>query len=805
MYLGDEPSAYGRIEESKEMEASLMSMSRCLSVLSRALARSLWLAMLLCLPVWMPLGHAAPADCAVLLEESRYQPPPTDRQEILEAQRCLERKGFPPVKIDGRLGPLTWAALEAYWKSLEVVAAAPPAAGLGVVYQLSGDDLKALQVGKGVLAGLEKLKNEPYAGEDAFLRAVAAAIKPVAGDPARYVPLVLKHADREPSYSLGERAFNRLRVENVPEAILATLGEIKDLAYPSREAIARAIESRVAGQSSPLAPAERAATESTLPEPMQAATLRRILRQVEETTSFQLSQRALDALAAEPRIGARIPAMLKNLAQLRDIEFPSESLFRNAVLEKARAAAPAEAVLPLEQLEPIVRQARKVHAFDAASRVVWDGGRQGCVLDGLSGVVYGFHPYWRAGVRQNIDFSVLSRVGYHALTFNELGELPRRKHWRTDQAGFIDEARRHGAKVDLVIYQNDGAPGRDDIAAGDHAVSEALAGNIVRAIDERPDRSLLERVRAVTSLGLAARKSMGDGVTLYFDGYPSDDDASRFLLRFIKDLRRKLDAADPAYHLNVVVPQEAIGSGFFTFKYLSQVVSHEVRGSEEYEAHDDIDLFLVLLPEPSTATKKALRQRVEEQFSGEHLYRGIQRRNMLRKVVPVLTPDGGDRRQFEQDVIFLEDNFGGIGLWPLPALRDDDAAGDANRVARMAIDGVRTYYQGDYARPPSKLRNFVCPNRWAFRVAFDILGLLIVGYGLLAILLCQLRRFWEKYAWYFLAVIVLWLGTLLSILFYDPFYSEYARGNGLLILLLIGIVLYVAWMITNRKRLAERP
>lgn len=787
-----------------------MSMSRCPSALSRALARSpVWLAMLLCLPVWMPLGHAAPVDCAVLLEESRYQPPPTDRQEILEAQRCLERKGFPPVKIDGRLGPLTWAALEAYWKSLAAVAAAPPAAGLGVVYQLNGDDLKALQVGKGVLAGLEQLKNQPHAGEEAFLRAVAAAIEPVAGDPVRYLPLVLKHAEREPSHRLGERAFNHLRVENVPEAILATLGEIKDLTFPSREAITRAVESRLAGQPPPRATADRAAdraeVESASPEPPQAAILRRIMRQVEETTSFQLSQRALDALASEPLIGARIPAMLKNLAQLWDIEFPSESLFRNAVLEKARASLPPGASPPMAQLEPIVRQARKVHAFDPASRVVWDGGRQGCVLDSLSGVVYGFHPYWRAGVRQNIDFSVLSRVGYHALTFNELGELPRRKHWRTDQVGFIDEARRHGAKVDLVIYQNDWAPWRDDIATGDHAGSMALADNIVRAIDERPERGLLERVRAVTSLGFAARKSMGDGVTLHFDNYPTDDEASRFLLRFIKDLRRKLKAANPAYHLNVVVPREAIGSGFFTFKYLSQVVSHEARDSEAYEDHDDIDLFLVLLPEPSTATKKALRQQVEEQFSGEHLYRGIQRRNMLRKVVPVLTPDGGDRRQFEQDVIFLEDNFGGVGLWPLPAMRDDAAAEVGNRVARMAIDGVRAYYQRDDARPPSGLSNFVCPNRWAFRVAFDILGLLIVGFGLLAIFLCQLRRFWDKYAWYFLAVIVVWLGTLLSILFYDPFYREYAKGNGLLILLLIGIVLYVAWMIINRKRLAERP
>jgi len=301
---------------------------------------------------------------------------------------------------------------------------------------------------------------------------------------------------------------------------------------------------------------------------------------------------------------------------------------------------------------------------------------------------------------------------------------------------------------------------------------------------------------------------MGDGVTLFFDAYPGDDAASLYLLRFVKTLKAKLRAANRNYFLNMVVPPEAIGEGFYTFKYLSQIVPDKERGTPGYEAQNDVDLFLVLMEEPTTRSKKDLRQRIENRFTGAKLYRAIQRRNLLRKVVPVLMPDASDARQVDEDVIYLQDNFGGVGLWPLPVLKPEGKDGEAkisNAVAQIETKGLQEFYQVDGATPPSALGKFVCTHKWPFRIAFDVLTFFLVGFGVLAIFMCHLRKFWERYSWYFLALVVLWVGLALAILFYDPFYTDIARGNGPLILLMLVNVLYVAFVIINRKRMAELP
>jgi len=788
-----------------------MSMSRYLNRILRMLARPpVWLIASLCLAV--PVGHAAQTDCGPLLERKRFEPkPPANGPEILEAQQCLEQKGFPPIKIDGKLGPLTLSALEAYWKPLAVVAPAPSRDGLGVAYQLTQDDLKVLQVGKGIMAQLEKLKDQPFASEEAFRQAVATGLKEAGAQVDRYLPLVLAQVEKKITYRLSEAAFNQLRIQNIRDDILKNLAEMKDLGYPSRAAIDTAIKlktgkDQATTESTPVPAAGDQATAATAPA--NSAELRQIREQVKEVTAYLLTEQSLAALAEAPQIGKDPVSMVKNLAELLDIEYPTASLFRSAVLDKANSARPEGQSIPSEALEPIVRQARKVHRFNAASRIVLDGNGCGCVLDTLSGTTYGFFPYWQAGSGQKVNFSVLSRIGYFAVGLDNHGKLADRFHWQADKADFINEARKHGTKVDLVIYKNDWEKWRADIAAKDYSGIDTATSNIVDAVREKLDNSFFNRHKAIFSLGTGETPSMGDGVTLFFDAYPSDDEASEFLLRFVKELRKKLRAAGKHYFLNMVVPPEAIGEGFYTFKYLSLIIPDEASNSPGYEAHNDVDLFLVLMEAPTTESKKALRQRIENRFTGNKLYRAIQRRNLLRKIVPVLMPDASDARQYAEDVIYLEDNFGGVGLWPLPAIKEggkEDQAKITNTVAETEIASLTEFYQVDDAEPPSALRTLVCPNKWAFRIAFDVLTFLLVGFGVLAIFMCQLRKFWERYAWYFLALVLLWVGLALAILFFDPFYTSLAQGNGPLILLVLANLLYVAFAIINRKQRARLP
>ena len=91
-----------------------------------------------------------------------------------------------------------------------------------------------------------------------------------------------------------------------------------------------------------------------------------------------------------------------------------------------------------------------------------------------------------------------------------------------------------------------------------------------------------------------------------------------------------------------------------------------------------VNKLLVFLNEPSSRAKKCLRLQVENEFHG------AERVDVLRKVIPVLgrteireatgtERDGDDDKaelaQFIDDLSYLKDNFGGIGMWPVPMQR----------------------------------------------------------------------------------------------------------------------------------------
>ena len=114
-------------------------------------------------------------------------------------------------------------------------------------------------------------------------------------------------------------------------------------------------------------------------------------------------------------------------------------------------------------LPAIARLYRKQSAFDASATIAWDGDGCGCVLDKLSGTVYGFYPYWLAnGEQQIVNFSVLTRVAYYGLSFGKNGGL---LHANDDEnkfdldrflknSPFIKTARKYNSQVDWVIHKD---------------------------------------------------------------------------------------------------------------------------------------------------------------------------------------------------------------------------------------------------------------------------------------------------------------------------------------------------------------
>lgn len=771
-----------------------------------------------------PQAQASVETCTALLERRLFTPPHQDRRGILRVQHCLVEKKFPPGAIDGYLGPETNAALERYWLSLDAPRPNPAAKsdGLGVSYMLTAADLKALQVGDGVLAQLKKLKGKPFESEDDFLTAMEDAIKGAAGALEPFMQEALRHAQVTPSYRLTGEDFKQLRVDGVPDDQLAKLADLQDLPYPTLEAIEAAIDKKLpqprkdagatpqpAKEPGVAAEAEKSPGTATppadsAPEPSHAEEIK---DQIREVTTYELTEESLKVLADSPAFGKDIPSLLLGAVRLQGIDFPTQSLFRTA-LEDELKLKPEDKTLMAAELDAMVRQARKTHAFDPDAAINWQDNGCGCVLDSLSGTIYGFYPYWQAGASQSVDFSLLSRIGYYAVKMDDQGNLASSYHWRPDRAQFINAAHRHGTQVDLVIYRNEWNKWRQDILNGDFTGIDDMTDKIVQAISTKLDNTFFNRNLAWFSLGASGTPSMGDGVTLFFEDYPTDDASSEYLVRFLQKLKEKLRQTNKDYYLNLVVPQEAFNTGIYSIKYLRRLIPDQSHFETDYYANDYVDLFLVLMGEPTKQNKKALRQTLENLFNVSEEYLGMQRRNLLRKIVPVVMPDGHDPKQFGDDVIYFEDNFGGIGFWPMPAI----TAGDPkkvdpapNKVTQMALAGLVHDYLMDYAVRPSAFANFVCVHKWGFRLAFDALAFLLIGYGVLAIFMCSLRIFWEKYSWYFLALVVLLAGLALAILFYDPFYTDVARGNGPLILVLMANLLYVGWLLFNRKRRRQQP
>ena len=104
------------------------------------------------------------------------------------------------------------------------------------------------------------------------------------------------------------------------------------------------------------------------------------------------------------------------------------------------------------------RLARHLVALLFKPTINLTGGDCGCSRD-FSALVYGFYPYLQAaGETQEVDLSLLGRIGFHALVLNKAGEIQDDLQWRSDNgnvADFIHEAHQHRVKVDVTFYMPD--------------------------------------------------------------------------------------------------------------------------------------------------------------------------------------------------------------------------------------------------------------------------------------------------------------------------------------------------------------
>jgi hypothetical protein len=473
-----------------------------------------------------------------------------------------------------------------------------------------------------------------------------------------------------------------------------------------------------------------------------------------------------------------------------------------------------QTIMPAGLRQWIIDAARRDHALKLDPPIVWDGAGCGCVREDLSGQIYGFYPLWWAQEQpQRIDFSLLSRISVLGLPFGDEMAPEAHQRWTRAQTDFIRTAHRHGTALDLVIYRNDWR----FLQTEPMAAREALVNQQLQQLPEQARRLIdaplpdwLSRAKAWLP-GFAQTEHLGDGITLFFDAPPSasehkrwrqdfDDFHHRFALAMIAQLRAQ---PQRQYTLNLVVGDRQLTEpGAFSIASLFELLKaaeapHLVHGRIEestavYSSATNVTVrFVVLLSEPSALSKKRLRSSIET----EPALQGIDRRIFLRKLIPVLSigmPEV-ENQQFTDDLVYFEDNFGGVGFWPLPMAGETISPG-MSAALRTAFSGAAA---DGWSRP---LCDWACENRWPLRALFDLLLLTVAVCFALLLWNCAWRARWGRYLPLGGIPVVL-VGALL--LNCDPQLRRLRDGTGLMWAVIAILFVAALWAVLKPK--VEKP
>ncbi|VAW85195.1 hypothetical protein MNBD_GAMMA16-1532 [hydrothermal vent metagenome] len=492
---------------------------------------------------------------------------------------------------------------------------------------------------------------------------------------------------------------------------------------------------------------------------------------------------------------------MASLETITTIPYVNQAQFRSAVMSIK--------VIDQEKYPEFITlltDAAKKKASTKLEPIVLDDTGCGCVRD-FSNMIYGFYPYWRSTVdRQSdaveddvatavvvpaIDYSVFTRIAYYALTLEENGDITTPLHWNTGGklGNFINNAHRHKTKVDLVVYSDHWAQWSESSLKR----SVMSVYNQLRLEVEYKEGGLMQYVPLLNSTTASP-----DGVTLYFDGYFDHVESSYKIIEFIRQLYERLEDLEADYKINILLDVDSteLASSKPIFNSIKNLLVNDKNDNPAY-----VDGLLVFLNEPTTTSKKILRSKIENEFSG------AERMAVLRKVIPIITPykhdndELGPYTQFDDDLIYLKNNFSGVALWPLPMVADADAAMISQRLIKyFGVSDVEGLLNTISARYPA-LCEYGCPNRWLFRLAIDVLLFFLITYAVLALFSSRVRRFYSKYSVYFILYIIVMIVVFMVSLMCDSFWKQ-KRDT-----VLLGSILIIAafFMVRKYSRVKQGP
>jgi hypothetical protein len=433
-----------------------------------------------------------------------------------------------------------------------------------------------------------------------------------------------------------------------------------------------------------------------------------------------------------------------------------------------------------------------------------------CAAPRLQQPLYAVYPAWLTDgpQPQTLDFSLINRATYFAWPLGDEAALNQLASWNETQTAFIREAFAHETRIDFGIYRADWRFLATEPATERDALLQQFTTEMPRRVRELLDTPLpgLASQAKAWLPGFGQVQRMGNGVTVFFDRLPDaqhePDLAKRFTdfyPAFVQGLAQAMvENRERRYAINLVMTdrQMADENGPFDvgrlFELLKTVEAPEmadgriVETNSDYKRHNNIELrFLVLLSEPTGPSAKQLRLLVGNNTSLNE----SDRRIFLRSIVPLLLLPQNSIKHYRDDLIYVQDNFGGVGFWPTPLMDQQFNAQQAQ--------ALRTTYGPDAGTGVSEaLCSIVCPNRWLFRLAFELLVLI----GVICWILLQWRCEWrDRYGRYALLAAVPPLLVGAALVQCDPALEALRKSNASLVALLLIPLIAGIWVLLKRR------
>lgn len=482
-------------------------------------------------------------------------------------------------------------------------------------------------------------------------------------------------------------------------------------------------------------------------------------------TAVKATYALSDALAAEI---AKLPALsplgddaAESLAALSGISFPTETLMTSAIdtVSPPFDSPSRKAVLEIAPQE--------IPDAGAERAIVPIGAECECVARHKEhSSVYAFYPFWLANPvpepaptgagadatggggadaaeapalppQPLVDFTLVERLAFFGLTLSADMSIGNEARWLEAAPTFISSAHRRLAKADLAITMK----GWQELTESQQITA---ARNISELMVPVPQQRTTTWSGWFASLPDRFDSRQPDAVTLIFDDYATTDTetAQSVVNGLVEALDMMLSQRGQTINLAITLPLAPDAPNTPLLSELRESLL-AVDGNPER-----VDELLVFLDRPTTKTKKSLRARVEAGFNG------ADRQTVLRKILPVLPPLAQQKPprtpvagappqteaemnfgQFRDDLAYFQDNFGGIGFWPVPGITTPpdplvteligftQAQFAVGGLLPASFEGLNTQIDG--------MCGIVCPNRIYVRLGIvGALGAALLVTGL---------------------------------------------------------------------------